>query len=330
MLLLNRIWLSESIVLRINIVIVLSLTLACNGAPPANSNKFYTWDGLEPDRWATVWLMNRHITQGAHIDIVPVGVSLSNSTVIATPHAEITRTHGKSTYENMLAAYNIDDDHALSRIGNIINRIEISPWAQSSPTVSLIERQFRNLQYDYNRVNVPISCYSGFFDSLYSELQESETPDLHELEAALAPSKVCSNHKGVIANNPVNRVFEYSTDHVLNLIASERKVVFVDTRENDEFKERRIPGAINLKLREVNEESVAQIKDADLVIAYCIKDFRGYEVALAMSKAGVSNVGIMNPFGLKGWIDQGLPIVDSNVTEARALDLLREKALTGV
>ena len=317
----------------IKIVLIITLicfSTSCKQAQDSAATKFYTWNGLEPDRWASVWLMKRHATPDAEITILPVGASLRDVTAIATPTSTVRRTHGKSNYENLAAAYQQNDDHALVRIGEIINELEISPWSKSTPLVAVVERQFRELQYAYDRTNVPLECYSGFFDRLYQQLSESDSPDLSDVEQALSPQTVCSEHEGVIATAPKNQVFEYSTDHVLNMIAAEQNIVFVDTREDAEFDERHIPGAVNLKLREVSEQSVQSIKDADLVIAYCIKDFRGYEVALAMSKAGVERVGIMNPFGLKGWVDQGLPIVDSNLSESQALEKLKSIALTGV
>jgi rhodanese-related sulfurtransferase len=62
-------------------------------------------------------------------------------------------------------------------------------------------------------------------------------------------------------------------------------------------------------------------KDATLV-AYCIKDFRGYEVARALRRAGYS-VRVMDDPGLQGWKKAKLPTAgdvpkrsDEQATEA--------------
>jgi rhodanese-related sulfurtransferase len=302
---------------------------ACTDHAGVSQKQFYTWDGLEPDRWSSVWLIKRHVDPTAQISIVPVGARMQGAEAIATIDSSIKRSHGKSNYENLLAAYKKAQDPVLTKIGDIINELEISPWSGSSPLTTVVEDQFRNLQYKYNRVDVPIACYSGFFDALYNVLENS-AEDLAAVTNALQADTICRSLKEAVASKSNVPVLEYSTKHVLDLIHANKKVVFVDTREDDEFDERHIPGAINIKLRDVDDSVSAQFADADLVIAYCIKDFRGYEVALALSKVGVKNTGIMNPFGLKGWMDTGLPVTDAKTSDAVALEQLKLRAAQGV
>jgi len=322
--------------LKISVLFTVLLTffclslLACSSGPDQSAKQYYTWEGLEPDRWGSVWLMKRHIDPSSNISIVPVGARMRDATAIATPNAPIKRTHGRSTYENLVEAFEQTGDPVLMQIGDIINELEISPWSKSSPSVAVVERQFRELQYKYNRVDVPVECYAGFFDALYASLKGAELEDLEALASSLEPDTVCKVSKGAVAQISDKPVLEYPVHHVLNMINANKKVVFVDTREDEEFDEYRIPGAVNLKLREVNEAIAPQFADADLVISYCIKDFRGYEVALAMSRAGVKNVGIMNPFGLKGWKDTGLPVAGGKVSDEEALIKLKEIAERGV
>ena len=86
-----------------------------------------------------------------------------------------------------------------------------------------------------------------------------------------------------------------------------RSILFVDAREPLEYAEDRVPQATNLRLRDINIAMVGPLRNVDLVVAYCVKDFRGFEVARALQEAGVKNVRIMKPFGLKGWKAAGLP-----------------------
>ncbi|HFD31673.1 MAG TPA: hypothetical protein ENJ28_03005 [Gammaproteobacteria bacterium] len=297
-------------------------------------HKYYTWEGLEPDRWSSVWLLKRHIDTSSEISILPVGAQINNAIAIATPKSKVKRTHGFSNYENMVKAYNKSSDAGLIRLGKIINEIEISPWRSSTPAVAVVETQFRALQLKYNRIDVPYDCYAGFFDVLYGVLSEGKTEEseayLSALNAKLAPDTVCQVTNDTIAVDSEIPVQEYPVDYVLKMIAANKTVVFVDTREDEEFDEHHIPGAVNLKLREVMASSAKQFEDADLVISYCIKDFRGYEVALALSKVGVKNIGIMKPYGLKGWKDLGLPVANSKISDATAIDLLKKRAASGV
>ena len=146
---------------------------ACFDQSNQKSQQYYTWDGLEPDRWSSIWLLKRHIDSTAEISILPVGSQVNNAIAIATPTSDVKRTHGFSNYENMLKASASADDAGLRRIGKIINEIEISPWSYSTPAVAVVEKQFRELQFKYNRVDVPYGCYSGFFDVLYDALKNT-------------------------------------------------------------------------------------------------------------------------------------------------------------
>lgn len=317
------------------LIICLYLSLhACDGLFEQEHQSYYTWDGLEPDRWSSVWLLKRHVAPESEVLIVPVGAQINHSISIATPTSVIKRTHGFSNFENMVKAYNKTDDIGLMRIGQFINELEISPWRSSTPAVAVVEQQFRALQYKYNRVDVPYDCYANFFDTLYAILKSREISDsekyLNSLSRQLDANNICQATDNTIASKRDLPVLEYPVEYVLKMINANKTVVFVDTREDDEFDEHHIPGAVNLKLREVNVATAKQFEHADLVISYCIKDFRGYEVALALSKVGVKNIGIMKPYGLKGWKDLELPVANSEVSDATAIDLLKKRAASGV
>jgi len=133
------------------------------------------------------------------------------------------------------------------------------------------------------------------------------------------------NFKGQ-GNN--TQVAELDLPTVLATMESKKQLVFIDTREAFEFREGHIPGAINLTLRQIesldeNSTVMQSLVDADLVIAYCVKDFRGFEAARKLRKLGV-NAAIMNPYGIKGWRNAGLPIVGSRgLSEPAALTAMQ-------
>jgi len=313
-----------------HLLLLLAFIASCSGTPENSSKRYFTWDGLEPDKWGSVWLLKRHIDPDSQLSIVPVGANVKEAIAVDTPYAQYKRSHGKSTFENMTTAFNKDNDPALVKIGQIINELEVTSWNSSSPIVAVVEHRFRELQYQHNRVDVPVSCYSGFFDQLYRALQQSPELAPEVLSAQLAPEKVCDIPATTIARRSEDPVHEYSIEHILKMIDSRRNVIFVDTRENDEYDEHHIPGAVNLTLREVSKNTVKQFAAADLVISYCVKDFRGYEVALALHKAGVKNSGIMKPYGIRGWKEKGLPVATQDETnDENALLQLRQCAATG-
>lgn len=98
-----------------------------------------------------------------------------------------------------------------------------------------------------------------------------------------------------------------SRDELKNLIKQGKRVVFVDAREEAEFDEEHLPGAVNMTLRDIRSAHLGELKQADVVIAYCLKDFRGFEVARSLNEAGVAHVKIMQPYGLNGWKAEKLP-----------------------
>ena len=121
-----------------------------------------------------------------------------------------------------------------------------------------------------------------------------------------------------------------SSEEVLKLIRQGKKVVFVDAREEEEWQEERIPGAINLTLKDVAQLDREALGDPDLVIAYCLKDFRGFEVARALQDAGIQQSAILAEYGMNGWKSRGLPTVLANVrSEQAASEKLRACAEAG-
>ncbi|MBI5041166.1 MAG: rhodanese-like domain-containing protein [Gammaproteobacteria bacterium] len=131
------------------------------------------------------------------------------------------------------------------------------------------------------------------------------------------------------ADHSVNLIPIASKDEVLALVRDGKRVVFVDAREAPEFEEEHIPGAINLPLRDINQLTPDVIKDANLVVGYCLKDFRGYEVAKALAHVGVKNVVTLEKPGINGWKAYGLPIYKQGETEAAAVAQLKACAEQG-
>lgn len=101
---------------------------------------------------------------------------------------------------------------------------------------------------------------------------------------------------------------QITLDDVLKAIGDNKKVVFIDAREMAEYQEGHIPGAMRMPLRDINNENVSRIPEGDIVIAYCLKDFRGFETAKALSRKGLKNVYVMKPHGLNAWKKHNLPL----------------------
>lgn len=117
-------------------------------------------------------------------------------------------------------------------------------------------------------------------------------------------------------------------EQVLQHVAEGRKLVFVDSREPDEWAEERLPGAIKLPLRDaVSADALRSVPADATLVAYCIKDFRGYEVARALRRAGYQ-VHVMDDPGLQGWKKAKLPTAGDlpQRSDAQAAQALQARA----
>jgi rhodanese-related sulfurtransferase len=111
------------------------------------------------------------------------------------------------------------------------------------------------------------------------------------------------------------------------MVAQGKKVIFVDVREAQEHEEFRIPGSTHITLPDLHSADPEQFAGADAVIAYCLKDFRGWEGCKILAERGVKNVMILDGYGTGAWKKQGLPLAGQmpGKTDEQALVEIRQK-----
>lgn len=278
-------------------------------APPPPSTTYVTWQGIGPDKWASIWLLRRHIDPEAQIVFVEPGSTPTDGTAFDIPGSDYMRAGKITTFEALLAS-DLGQGIAtpeIDKIAAIINEMEVSRWnITATSDTGLVETGFRNLQFRFDRESVPFACYMAYFDSLEAIISRTDGAPL-DPSIVDTGDRLCEHlpEDGQVASDEVQ---EMQARAVLEGIKSGANIVFVDTREKAEFDEFHIPGAVHMPLRDVSAERMAEFAGADLVIPYCVKDFRGFEVARAMSTLGVNNVAIMEPYGIRGWRTAGLPV----------------------
>ena len=267
------------------------------------STRFTTWQGIEPDKWATLWLIKRHIRPDAYFILVPPNATLpADAYAVGVPESSIRREGRESMFHRLKETMALDSAE-LKYIDGLIHDIEVNIWEDAShPHVAWFETMYRQLQARHDRDQVPVDCYLAFFDavSVLSSISDIKAADYMQ---RLDLSEACPGKKVADAWIPQQSHLE-----ILREISLGKKVVFVDTREAEEYDEVHLPGAVQLRLRDVDPDTVKQFSDADLVVPYCVKDFRGFEVARAMKQEGIENVVTLSPNGLKGWLQSQLPV----------------------
>lgn len=304
-------------------ILLLGLPLLILGCANERAT-FVTEPGLGPDKWATAWLLTQRVKPGADLLIADAGMAPEGSVPFDTPGAALIRQGTTSAFEVTLRDHPALDDPDLHRLATIVHDIEIGAWgAARDPESPLVESAFRTLQETYGRDAVLPACYSRFFDGVEAALEHSRTNGVPLQEALLVPD--CEQLAAV--PKPGELVAQVPINHLLAEIHRGKTVVFVDVREPDEFAEARIPGARNIPIRDVTDDVAASLKDADYVVSYCIKDFRGFEMAKALKLRGVEQSVILSPYGIRGWTEAGLPTAgDAALSEDEAKAKLAECA----
>ncbi len=286
--------------------------------------RFATWQGIEPDKWATLWLIKRHLSTDAYFLLTPPGVALPQDAVaFGVSGASLRRANHESMFRRLKQAMHIESK-ALDGLDQIIHDVEVNIWdAPAHPHSSWFESMYRQLQARYQRDQVPVDCYLAFFDRAALLASKTDaTPADYSTQLSLK-----TECPGLQKHQPD---FVAQLDHleILREISLGKKVVFVDTREDEEFNEVHLPGAQILRLRDVNAETVKRFLDADMVVPYCVKDFRGFEVAKSIRQLGIKHVATLSPYGLKGWLKADLPVVRAGATtEQQAAQALMQCAM---
>lgn len=304
------------------LLLPLLLAACTHGEDAAQQHRYVTEYGLGPDKWATAWLLTRRAGAEATLNIVEPGAALVGGTPFDAPNASIRRIGDRAAFEVAARELAIDDP-ALRLLADIVHEIEVNFWASEGPReAQIVEDAYRNLQRRYGRDQVTPECYVGFFERVYRVLQDSQTRDL-----PLDADRVAMNCDELIQIAQTGDIIVPETPiaDVLSAMAAGRRVVFVDVRESDEFAEGHIPDAVNIPLRDVGPHLAERFRGAEYVVSYCVKDFRGFEMAKALANVGVANSVIMRPYGIKGWVDLGLPVTGSRgMTEEQALADLQQ------
>ena len=292
--------------------------------PLKSTLRFATWQGIEPDKWATLWLIKRHLSRNAYFLLTPPDETLPQDAVaFGVPEASLRRANHESMFRRLKQAMHLDSK-TLDDLDQIIHDVEVNIWdAPAHPHSSWFESMYRQLQARYERDQVPIDCYLTFFDSA-AVLASQTDATAADYSTRLSLKSECP---GLHKHQP-ELVAQLDHVEILREISLGKRVVFVDTREDEEFDEVHLPGAQILRLRDVNAETVKRFLDADLVVPYCVKDFRGFEVAKSMRRLGVKHVATLSPNGLKGWLQAELPVVRTDKsTEQQAAQALLQCAM---
>jgi rhodanese-related sulfurtransferase len=111
-----------------------------------------------------------------------------------------------------------------------------------------------------------------------------------------------------LVNDAKTRIRQFTIEEYLRRVKDGEKFTLVDTREDHEWEEKRIPGAIHLGKGIVERDIEATVPDKTTpIVLYCGGGFRTALVADNLQKMGYTNA-ISLDGGIRGWIERGLPV----------------------
>jgi rhodanese-related sulfurtransferase len=103
------------------------------------------------------------------------------------------------------------------------------------------------------------------------------------------------------------RVRETDVADVKQRIESGEKFLLVDVREDNEWANGHLPGAVHMGRGIIERDIETQVREtATKIILYCGGGFRSALVADNLQKMGYTNVESMDG-GWRGWVEAGLP-----------------------
>ena len=110
-----------------------------------------------------------------------------------------------------------------------------------------------------------------------------------------------------LVNDAKQKIKETNVPDVKRRMDAGEKFLVVDTREDNEWANGHIPGAVHMGRGIIERDIETKVPDTNSkLILYCGGGFRSALVAENLQKMGYSNVESMDG-GWKGWLEAGLP-----------------------
>jgi rhodanese-related sulfurtransferase len=112
-----------------------------------------------------------------------------------------------------------------------------------------------------------------------------------------------------LVNEAKPRIRETNIADVKKRMDSGEKFLLVDVREDHEWANGHLPGAVHMSRGLIERDIEAKVPETSTkMILYCGGGFRSALVADNLQKMGYSNVESMDG-GWRGWLEAGLPTV---------------------
>lgn len=154
--------------IRQRIVASVLLIVALAVASFCRAEQYVTWEGSEPDKAATAWLISRFIDPESTIKQVPTGSVITEGIGFDVPGAKWRRSPLQTTFYTVLLDVGLSTDPALLRINSYIHVLEFKKWARPTETSILrFESGMARLREPYGTTIPPLDAFFVFLDDVY-------------------------------------------------------------------------------------------------------------------------------------------------------------------
>jgi rhodanese-related sulfurtransferase len=110
-----------------------------------------------------------------------------------------------------------------------------------------------------------------------------------------------------LVNESKKKIKETNVADVKRRMDTGEKLLLVDTREDSEWANGHIPGAVHMGRGIIERDIEQKVPDTGTkIILYCGGGFRSALAAESLQKMGYANVESMDG-GWRGWLEAGLP-----------------------
>lgn len=103
-----------------------------------------------------------------------------------------------------------------------------------------------------------------------------------------------------------NTYTQISMDEAISMMETEKNYIILDVRTLEEFKEKRIPGAICVPNETIGTKDIPSLPDKEqLILVYCRSGNRSKQAAAKLAKMGYTNIYEFG--GINDWTGETYP-----------------------
>jgi len=113
------------------LLLVFMMCLPASGLPGEKQQIYSTWETMEMDKIASLWLIKRFVDPKATFKFYPKGATEMEGIQVDTPLSQFRRTQNLAAYESLMKAHKITDS-SLLYIGQLVRDVELNIWGKKA------------------------------------------------------------------------------------------------------------------------------------------------------------------------------------------------------